>query len=66
MSVLNPSPVTVIFYTNTILEPIHVWIGKRHYVIEDERMMKYFLYEIYNQASLHLESLKPIPLRRIT
>ena len=65
MSVRNPSPTTVIFDTNTILEPIHVWIGERHYIIEDEVMMKYFLFEVYNKGSLHIESLKPIPLRRI-
>jgi len=65
MSILNPSPATVIFNTNTILEPIHVWIGERHYIIEDEIMMKYFLFEVNNKGSLHLESLKLIPLRRI-
>ena len=65
MSAINTNPTTIIFDTNTILEPIHIWIGERHYIIEDETMMKYLLSEIYNKGYLYLESLDTIPLRRI-
>ena len=65
MSARNPTPIEIIFDTNTTLEPIHVWIGERHYIVDDERMMKYLLSEIYNKSYLHIESFKPIPLRRI-
>ena len=34
MSVRNPSPRTIIFDTNTNLEPIHLCIGNRYYRIE--------------------------------
>lgn len=65
MSVRNPSPRTIIFDTNTNLEPIHLCIGNRRYRVEDERMLHYLLSEDNKKGQLQIESGEPISLTRV-
>ena len=65
MSVKIPNFHTMIFDTNTNFEPIHLCIGQRCYRIEDEKSLRYLLFEQNGKGHLQIENKEDIPLTRV-
>ncbi len=65
MSVRNPFPGTIIFDTNTIMEPINVCVCDRQYRVDDGKMLKYLIVEENGQEWLYINEIRVLPVRRI-